>query len=329
MYVMPSDIADIGLDTTGAIARSVAAMHKWFASQTGGPKFRFDTYQGSLDITFLRLPFTDAEVRANGNRANDQMRAQMILEGFDKPNKLYVVYYGGSMDGNFCGLGSYPPGAIAVLYLTGGQLQRTDGIPCFSTPLTFSESVSDYWEYALAHEIIHTLGFIPSCAPNVDNGHTKDSPNDLMHPSPLYTGAPQLDVGHDDYYMHSNGGCPDLADSVFLDPSVPGGVLPVDWAITTPSLLPDRSCAEEPGLKSEQQGPETTIEFKNATSKPIQVFWLNFDGERVLILTVEPWFSWGVNSFEGYPWVVADAQGNCLAVYTSGTGETRVFWTGK
>jgi len=67
----------------------------------------------------------------------------------------------------------------------------------------------------------------------------------------------------------------------------------------------------------------------NATSKSVQVFWLSFEGERVHLATLLAGQSVGMNSFESYPFVLVDPQDVCLAVYTSCTGETRVFWTGK
>jgi hypothetical protein len=38
-----------------------------------------------------------------------------------------------------------------------------------------------------------------------------------------------LDRGHDDYFDHEIAGCPDLADSAFLDPLPSNPVLPIGW----------------------------------------------------------------------------------------------------
>ncbi|MDA1188352.1 MAG: hypothetical protein O2854_01535, partial [Chloroflexi bacterium] len=77
-------------------------------SQTTGRRLGFDTYQNTLDVTFFRLSRTDADVRANGITSQQQLNVELIAAGFDKPNRLYVVYYGGNMDGGFCGRGTYP-----------------------------------------------------------------------------------------------------------------------------------------------------------------------------------------------------------------------------
>jgi hypothetical protein len=38
-----------------------------------------------------------------------------------------------------------------------------------------------------------------------------------------------LDLGHDDYFRHANKGCLDIAQSAFMDPTVPNAVLPAGW----------------------------------------------------------------------------------------------------
>ena len=61
IYAVPSDGIDRAFDTSGGIESSTASYQTWLAGQTGGRALRFDTYQGSLDITFQRLPRPDAE----------------------------------------------------------------------------------------------------------------------------------------------------------------------------------------------------------------------------------------------------------------------------
>lgn len=217
MYVLPSDGADAQLDLDGAIAVSVAAFQKWLAGQTGGRRLRLDTYQGALDITFHRLTRTDADIRAFGAFVRDQVEAELHAAGFNQPNKLYAVYYGGSST-FACGGGAWPPdlpGNVAALYLFGTP---PNAAPCATNPFASSEDRPGYKEFAMLHELLHTMGFVATCAPHETlRGHVSNDPRDLMYAGPLPWQPSILDVGHDDYFNVPNSNCLDLAKSAFLD----------------------------------------------------------------------------------------------------------------
>ena len=66
LYVLPSDGVDSHLDTNGTLAISIAVFQKWFAGQTGGLRFRIDSFAGQPDITFYRLRRTDADLLSHG-----------------------------------------------------------------------------------------------------------------------------------------------------------------------------------------------------------------------------------------------------------------------
>ncbi|MDQ6745559.1 MAG: hypothetical protein M3Z27_06060 [Actinomycetota bacterium] len=75
----------------------------------------------------------------------------------------------------------------------------------------------------MLHEILHTLGFVPTCAPHFTrNGHVSDRATDLMYAGPLPWQPSVLDVGHDDYYATGRTDCLDLAASPFLTPGAAG-----------------------------------------------------------------------------------------------------------
>jgi len=229
MYAVPTDDVDRGLDTDGSIARSAAAFNGWLARQTSGPRLRFDTYRGTLDITFVRLPRSDAEIRARGEYVRDEIEAELAAAGFTAPRKLYAVYYGGSSD-FACGGGAWPPslpGRVAAEYLLGTPPGAS---PCAANPVGASADTPGYFDFAMLHEILHTLGFVASCAPHQTlSGHVSDSPSDLMYAGPLPWRPLQLDVGHDDYFRTGNPNCLDFANSVFLDPAGPNAVPPPGW----------------------------------------------------------------------------------------------------
>ncbi len=72
---------------------------------------------------------------------------------------------------------------------------------------------------------------VARCAP-----HTSDEepthvtePADLMNNDLSAFEEIALDPGRDDYFGHDIAGCPDLADSAFLDPLPSNPVLPAGW----------------------------------------------------------------------------------------------------
>jgi hypothetical protein len=221
MYVLPSDRADRAFDTDGTLKNTVSSFQAWLAAKTGGKALRIDTSGGSLDITFFRLSRTDAQIRSYGAFVRDQIEAEIKAAGFNAPKKIYAVYYDGTSD-TACGGGAWPPtlpGTVAALYLNGLPDSQ---VPCSSNQFAAPGGPPTYLEFAMLHEIMHTLGFVATCAPNQWRaGHVSDNPDDLMWAGdgfwvPDGWDKVVLDSGHDDYYKVPTRGCLDLARSRFL-----------------------------------------------------------------------------------------------------------------
>ncbi len=222
LYVVPRDGADRGLDTNSAITNSIGSWQEWLRGQTGGRQLYVDTSQGEIDVSFFRLAMDDAAVASRGAYVREQIEEEIYAAGFNSPSKIYAVYYDGSSTWA-CGGGDPDPifrGAVAALYLKGAP---PGWIPCATNPL--GGTPPGYFEFAMLHEIMHTLDFAPPCAPHVTRlDHVSDSQHDLMWAgdAPWLTGQPQLmtlDVGHDDYYLHGRADCPDFANSPYLAPA--------------------------------------------------------------------------------------------------------------
>lgn len=218
MYVLPSDGLDRNLDTNGTIETSFGADEKWLGAQSGGRSFRLDTYGGKPDISFLRLSRTDADVQSEGAFAREAIEGALKGAGFDKADTLYVVYYDGGST-YACGSGAYPPtieGNTAVLFLQGTPLDGA--IQCGSNQFAADVNSPGFWEFVAVHELMHTLGAVPDCAPNETmSGHISGPANDLMYEGEEETDLPKaLDPGRDDYYGYDNAGCLDIEDSPYL-----------------------------------------------------------------------------------------------------------------
>jgi hypothetical protein len=224
MYVLPADGTDQSFDSDGTIGGAVRWAQDWFVGQTGGRRrVRFDTFQGALDITFLRTTRSDAEYVMMGVRIRDAVASDIVAAGFTDPGKIYSVFFGGGSPrsgGSIpCGQGARP-GKMSALYLA-CLLERSD-----IQSLIPIHGLSKIVGMGTIHEIFHNLGAVPDCAAHqTDAGHASDDPRDIMVPSFSLQLAtyrdesflPLLDAGRDDYYEHTKSGCLDIASSPFLE----------------------------------------------------------------------------------------------------------------
>ncbi len=227
MYVVPSDRLDRKLHLNGTLHRSVDSFQRWLAARTGGRALRLDTYRGDVDISFYRLQMSEADLADPGVFPVAEVERELAAAGLLRDQKIYAIYLDGPSS-EMCGGAAWPPalpGRVAAVYL-----QAYPG-----NALGNSVDAPGYWDFAMLHDVLHTLGVVARCAPNHTRaGHTSDDPRDLMYAGNRTWRPDVLDVGNDDYYGHTNAGCPDLARSVFLDPPVPNAELPPGWSSSSP-----------------------------------------------------------------------------------------------
>lgn len=243
LYVLPADGTDYQRDLDGKINVTVDTVNEWFAGQSGGSKFRFDTYQGALDITFVQIGMTsrqviDASVSQYGGKywIRDILEAELVKTRLFQPGKIYVSMFEITSHPGTCADAAHPDdlmGRMAGLY-TSAILD--DGYDCASESFGAGNS---YTDMGVIHEIVHTLGFAASCGANPTSAenfsHTGDDNADLMWApdagSTLYWDSDNmtLDPGNDDYYDHDIPNCPDLADSAFLEPLPADPQTPPGW----------------------------------------------------------------------------------------------------
>jgi hypothetical protein len=223
VYAVPSDGADRALDTSGAIENSVAAWTRWLAAETGGPTLRLDTSGGQLDVTFVRLPQTDAQIAGRGAQVRDELERLLRAAGLMQADKLYAVYYDGTST-YACGGGAWPPalrGQVAAMYLRG--LPNGAIVHCDRNGLAGPGEPPRYIDIGMLHELVHTMGFVATCAPHHHRaGHVSDNANDLMWSGDTaWQLPPRLDIGRDDYYGHGRSDCADLSRSPYLTSNPP------------------------------------------------------------------------------------------------------------
>ena len=252
LYVLPSDLTDRARDTSGQICNSIRAVSTWFHDRSS-VFLRLDTQGGLIDVGFVRLTKTDAEMRGTDPNntsidtgtafVRERIERELVAMNMIAPNKLYAVYYEGSSV-YACGGGAYPPlieARVGAVYLQGKPPGVTTN--CGDTlPWGQASLVPNYIDYAILHESVHSMGFVPQGTPNEHaQGHVYDTSSaeparDLMY-SPRTSSDPAwavtsaagliLDINNDDYW----GTAPalDLAKSSLLAPLPQGAVRPVGW----------------------------------------------------------------------------------------------------
>lgn len=225
LYVVPSDGADGQLDTNGAMEQSITRIERWVVKQAGNQGLRVDTYNGVPDITFVRLPHSDAQATATNPWPLWVMGEDLVAAGFNNPAKVYAAFYDGRSTWACGGASSPALPKLGAMYL---QAQPTnDPRPCRDAPgFGTGTDRPGYFEIGLLHEILHVIGFAPGCAPHVSNDawrdHVNDSPTDLMYARDASSTAgwnwasAVLDFNRDDYYRANVPGCRDLSNSPYL-----------------------------------------------------------------------------------------------------------------
>jgi hypothetical protein len=225
LYVVPSDGTDSQFDTNGGMEQSIARIQQWLATQTGDQGLRVDSYQGVPDITFVRLPHTDAQATSANPWPIWVIGEDLVAAGFNNPSKAYAAFYDGHSKWACGGAKSPALPKLGVMYLQGWP--TNDPRPCSDAPgLGTGTDQPGYFEIGVLHEVLHTIGLTPRCAPHASNDgygdHVDDSPTDLMYgPDAKSTAGwdwrhAVLDFNHDDYYRAHLPGCPDLSDSPYL-----------------------------------------------------------------------------------------------------------------
>jgi hypothetical protein len=246
IYAIPANGIDLGLDTTGVLAASIASMQRWLLVTTGGRYLRTDLHEDGVDITFARLSRSDATMSAYGVFLRDSLESELRRGGRIQPNKVYAVYYDGG-NTHACGGAAWPPnapGQVAAMYLKGTPLNVSCARPFVSSQTAFP----GYWEFAMLHDLLHTFGVVSTNAPH----HTADrpahvpEPNDLMYSGTLPWVIDQttvVDVGGDDYFgANVPAGVTKLSDSPYVISAVttaPTAAAPVnsdEWSVDLEDL---------------------------------------------------------------------------------------------
>lgn len=90
--------------------------------------------------------------------------------------------------------------------------------------------------------------------------------------------------------------------------------------VSLPSYPPDRA-----PRSSARTGVETQLVFVNLTEREVELFWLDFDGQRRSYGTLQPGGQSRQHTYAGHVWLAAEKDGNAIAIYQAIEPPARVL----
>ena len=329
VFAIPADGTDTRIDINGQLQTEMEVAQRWLQEQTGRC-MRMDTFQGALDVTFVQFSRTNQQMRDDPDFVDQTVELEFEARGLDNPEKVYVVYYGGSADNGSCG-GAAAIGGPAMQFLVQQNTQDgpLTGCPFFSFVSGPTGRFRASWSGVAVHETFHSLGVVPFCAPDHDDAHPlhlETISSDLMAFDGTGFSTYTLDARRTEYYDHTNPGCLDLADSAVWDDAGAGAdPLPGRIAYSQPRAI---ACADEPTTQSAGGDVDVTVRVANVTGQPVLFYQLDETGVRQNPLRVEPYSDWFTDASEDDVFVVTDADsGECIGLYEMVAGTNRVLVT--
>ncbi len=82
-----------------------------------------------------------------------------------------------------------------------------------------------------------------------------------------------------------------------------------------PGELTPLPASRESTLRSSGGGPETFVDFVNARTAPVVVYWLDYDGQRRQYGLLQAGQSYRQQTYVGHPWLVTDERGQALVCF--------------
>lgn len=83
----------------------------------------------------------------------------------------------------------------------------------------------------------------------------------------------------------------------------------------TNSFAMETKCLGEGQLRSVDFSKPTSMRFSNHSKSTKLIYWLNYQGVRVLYNRLRPNSSYTQQTFVTHPWIVTSTAGKCIAVY--------------
>ncbi len=186
IYMLDINGKDNELDINGELEKIIEEMNQKMFELTGNQqKYKLDYRQdGKLDISFVRLDKKGTKKGWNNNYPDYFIQNL----GFNNPKKLYYSF------------------VDSFTHRDGGQM----GVQSGYTFMKRAGSREDIIKITI-HELLHGNGFSWKCTKGNRNGHVS-GPSVLSNENNQYILGKMI-------YEHGDESCPDLKDSVYMEPT--------------------------------------------------------------------------------------------------------------
>jgi VHL beta domain len=90
------------------------------------------------------------------------------------------------------------------------------------------------------------------------------------------------------------------------------------------SFAMEAKCRGEAGLRSLNSDAPAQMQFTNQSRTTALIYWINFEGKRVLYQKLPTNSSYTQDTYLTHPWVAISRTGRCLGVYKPRRGVVSV-----
>jgi hypothetical protein len=82
----------------------------------------------------------------------------------------------------------------------------------------------------------------------------------------------------------------------------------------------------EPSMRSQHSNIQTSVLFVNRRSRPVHLWWRNFQGQRVSYGVVQPGGTFDITTYVTHAWVITDEEsGEALGIWNPAVQPGRVM----
>lgn len=84
-------------------------------------------------------------------------------------------------------------------------------------------------------------------------------------------------------------------------------------------------CRSEANYASQGSLERTEMSFLNQSDEPVEIYWLNFQGERIKFQRLAPGHRWIQPTFVGHNWLATTMAGQCIGIFAAELGSVALF----
>ena len=74
-------------------------------------------------------------------------------------------------------------------------------------------------------------------------------------------------------------------------------------------------CSNEKALNSKEDSRNATMDFQNNSGETRKIYWLDYNGERVLYKIMKENENFYITTYITHPWIITDGSGKCLEIH--------------